>query len=243
MVDLGPVYWPQKPVLVVGFHGYMGSGKDTAAKLFAEQYADVASHVGKQNIKIQTTAFAEPLKKAAKELFGGDEFFGTQADKAKEAKFWKNNLGPQWGTYRGILQHLGTEVIRTHVHRDFWVLNMRRRIVEAESDKEGGADVILITDVRFPNEAKMIHEHGGIVVNVVYTENKYTPMKFNPPWWKFWKKPSLHPSEVPLPQELIDRKIETSTISQLEEQIYLLARDVTMGKFTPEAKALEKQRY
>lgn len=229
-VNLGPVYLPQKPVLVVGFHGYMGSGKDTAAKLFAEQYKDIASHRGK-SVNIQTTAFAAPLKKAARELFGGDEFFGTQEDKAKEHTYWKANLGPAWGTYRGILQQLGTEVIRTHVHPNFWVLNMQRTIVEAESSKEG-ADVILITDVRFPNEAEMIRRNKGIIVNVVYTENKYKPKFIIPPWWKFWAKPQMHKSEVPLPERLIDRKIETSTISQLEEQVYLLARDVTMGKFS-----------
>lgn len=234
-MDLGPVYFPQKPVLVVGFHGYMGSGKDTAAKLFAETYKDIQSHVGK-DVKIQSTAFAEPLKKAAKELFGGEEFFGTQEDKAKECSFWKANLGPAWGTYRGILQQLGTEIIRTHLHRDFWVLNMQRKIVEAESSKDG-ADVILITDVRFPNEAEMIHRNKGIVVNVIYTENKYKPKLIIPPMWKFWAKPYIHKSEVPLPERLIDRKIETSTISQLEEEIYLLARDVTMGKFSANANA------
>lgn len=241
-MDLGPIYHPQKPVLVVGFHGFMGSGKDTAAKLFAEAYKDVQSHVLLLEPKIQSTAFAEPLKKASKELFGGDEFFGTQEDKAKEHKYWKANLGPAWGTYRGILQQFGTEIIRNHLHRDFWVLNMHRKIIEAESSPDG-PDVILITDVRFPNEAEMIHMNKGIVVNVVYTENKYKPKFIVPPWWKFWAKPQMHKSEVPLPERLIDRKIETSTISQLEEEIYLLARDVTMGKFSAKAKAEAERRF
>jgi hypothetical protein len=61
---------------------------------------------------------------------------------------------------RVLLQTLGTEWGRTHVHPDLWVLAARRRI---ESSKD---DLIVFDDVRFENEAALIRDLGGLIIHV-----------------------------------------------------------------------------
>lgn len=215
-------------MILIGLHGRMGSGKDTAAALIKERYSTLQDN---GSAIVATAAFADPLKRACFEMFGGDlkNYFGTQKDKEKELPFWKEQLGDKWGTYRDILQQYGTQVIREHLHQDFWIMCMQRRI---ETAKAEGAGIFIITDLRFPNEAKMIKALGGHIVHVVYTENR-NPVKLTyPKWWQFWKSPEPHASERPLPKELINTKIETSTISQLEDRVEtlvtnLVARDST----------------
>jgi hypothetical protein len=213
-------------MILLGLHGRMGSGKDTAASFIKKHYIGLSENFDGIDIEdnLKSAAFADPLKVACQAMFGGDRknYFGTQEDKAQEAGAWGTHIGPQWGTYRGILQQFGTNVMRHHVHPDFWVYAMKEKIVRARLN---GTDLFVITDVRFPNEAKMIRAAGGKVVHVVYTDNK-NPITYTPkPWWKFWAKREIHPSERPLPSELVDNYIETSNLLQLDDRINCLVKN------------------
>lgn len=232
MVDLIPST-RLSPVLVVGFHGPIGSGKDATATVFTSQYLELMSNISLIKPTITRTSFAQPLKQSAEVLFGGKNFYGTQEEKAQEHPFWKEHLGPRWGTYRKILQLFGTEVMRQHVHNDFWALKMQQQIEEACRIGTRN-DLFLITDVRFPNEADLIHKHGGFVVKTNYLLNKHEPVLIRPPWWKFWKKAQPHPSEIPLPDNMIDYTLSTLSFGELEQKVNGLLQEMLVKKFSLE---------
>jgi hypothetical protein len=116
-------------------------GKDTAADYLVE-------HHGFKKI-----AFAEPLKEAAKIIYGltDEQVYGNL----------KEVIDPFWDeTPRQILQTAGTNALRTHHRQDIWVMATKRRLV-----KEPNANWIL-SDCRFKNEAEMVKSLGGFVIRV-----------------------------------------------------------------------------
>lgn len=64
------------------------------------------------------------------------------------------------GTYGLFCQWLGTEVVRRNICQDAWVEIVRRKIESTT------AKLVFITDVRFPNETRMVREMGGLVIRV-----------------------------------------------------------------------------
>jgi hypothetical protein len=112
-----------------------GCGKTTAANLLIEH------------------EFAAPLKRAVWNLLndlGLNGFRYVYTD--------KEVIIPEIGvSARHMMQTLGTEWGRACIHPDFWVM-----IARAETQRiiaNGGS--VVIDDVRFPNEAAMIHDLGG----------------------------------------------------------------------------------
>src|ERR1051326_2875992 len=60
---------------------------------------------------------------------------------------------------RRFLQRLGTDGVRNHLGDNIWVDSLFRRL---ESYEEPSARTkVVITDVRFPNEADAIRQRGG----------------------------------------------------------------------------------
>lgn len=126
--------------LLIGLTGKAGVGKDTVAEI-------MLAHHG-----VQPYAFAGPIKGA----LSGMGFSRAEYDKdgAKDA------IIPDLGvSYRHLAQTLGTEWGR-HIHPDFWLI-LAKRFVERWPN-----DHIVISDVRFENEAKWIRELGGHVIHV-----------------------------------------------------------------------------
>lgn len=66
-------------------------------------------------------------------------------------------------TNRGLLQRIGTELFREHLHQDIWITTLLASCKESSK--------WLITDVRFPNEADAIKECGGKVIRVIRGSN------------------------------------------------------------------------
>lgn len=64
---------------------------------------------------------------------------------------------------RRLLQLLGTEVCRQCIRDDYWVTEAEKRIAAAF---DGGAKIVVVPDIRFPNEAEMVKRLGGIVWRV-----------------------------------------------------------------------------
>lgn len=129
---------------IIGFHGIAGAGKDTAAATIkeAEKNTDIF-------------AFAGPLKEACKLLFNfSHEQMYDQILKEVYDERWERSP-------REILQWLGTDILRTQINEDFFVMNMKQRIESSE------ADYIIISDVRFDNEAEFIRSLGGKVIKIV----------------------------------------------------------------------------
>jgi len=66
---------------------------------------------------------------------------------------------------RHELQQFGTELGRDVHGEDYWVKQAEVFLYLAEHDFKAAG--VVLTDVRFPNEAEMIRRHGGIVLKVV----------------------------------------------------------------------------
>lgn len=134
---------------VIGITGRAQSGKSTFAEMIAtaRQTAWICS-------------FADPLRDVVEAAFGSR--YETQAEKAAVDPFWEKQLrhyglmGAQPITGRRILQYVGTEVFRQHVHQDFWCMVMERRL-------QSMTGLVLIPDVRFENEAALVRRYGTLV--------------------------------------------------------------------------------
>ena len=122
--------------LIIGFAGKARSGKDTAGTYLVDNY------------QFLRYSFAQPLKDATKIMF-------HLTDKQIENK---EKPAEPWGrSPRELYQRLGTDIAR-NIDINVWVK---------------GADIfmrnnpgrsIVVTDVRFSNEAFWIRDQGGIVV-------------------------------------------------------------------------------
>ena len=78
-------------------------------------------------------------------------------DEKEEPIEWLGGVTP-----RHILQTLGTEFGRKHIHPDVWVmLGMRRAKLHLKT-----SPLVVFSDVRFDNEAEAIIEAGGKVYEV-----------------------------------------------------------------------------
>jgi hypothetical protein len=139
--------------MIVGFVGFIGSGKDTAADYLVNSHG------------FRRDSFANTLKDAVACVFGWDRIM--LEGRTKEAREWREQVDPWWAerlnmpnlTPRWVLQYWGTEVCRTGFHDDIWIASLENKMRKTK-------DNIVISDVRFPNEIKSIHNAGGIVVRV-----------------------------------------------------------------------------
>jgi len=139
--------------MIVGFVGFIGSGKDTAADYLVNFHG------------FRRDSFANTLKDAVANVFGWDRTL--LEGRTAEAREWREQVDEWWAqrlnmptlTPRWVLQYWGTEVCRKGFHDDIWIAS-----VENKMRKTG--DNIVISDVRFPNEIQSIHNAGGIVVRI-----------------------------------------------------------------------------
>lgn len=147
--------------MIIGLTGKKGSGKDTVGSYLVEQHGFVR------------VSFAEPLKSSVAALFDLP---------VKQIEKWKNDphavvalglkvedgwiLGDEMA-FRAFLQRYGTEAHREQFGDDFWVEQGKRAIRDAKSL---GAAGIVVTDVRFDNEADAIRSMGGSIVRVFRPE-------------------------------------------------------------------------
>jgi hypothetical protein len=139
--------------MIVGFVGFIGSGKDTAADYLVNFHG------------YRRDSFANTLKDAVACVFGWDRTL--LEGRTKEAREWREQVDTWWAarlnmpnlTPRLMLQFWGTEVCRTGFHDDIWIASLENKMRKT-------TDNIVISDVRFPNEIKAIHNAGGIVVRI-----------------------------------------------------------------------------
>ena len=131
---------------LVGLMGKKGHGKNALAEAIRERSADRAVEL----------AFAGPLKSAAGMIFhlNTRQLHGDM----------KEEEDPRWGkTPREIMQLFGTEVGRA-IDPDVWIKSARIA-VEAVWKRDPKV-IVVITDVRFQNEAEFVRGLRGLLVRV-----------------------------------------------------------------------------
>jgi hypothetical protein len=122
---------------------------------------------------------------------------------------------------RKFLQTLGTEICRAY-DNEYWIKKMES-LIQMEFDNPT-CKIIIIDDVRFRNEAALIHKMGGIVIKLT-GRGKISKWKL---WLQEhfgWLKTFVHASEIPLPDCYIDDTVENDsnwTPRQVVERILYL---------------------
>jgi len=140
--------------MLIGLTGRAGSGKSSVSGFLETNYG------------FHRKAFADPVKKTVSDLFRIPiDCFYDPEEKIKTDPMW--NI-----TRRKILQIFGTECIRNHFGADFWVKLMVLDIADLRQREGSGVDIV-IDDVRFPEEARMIHDNGGKIISIKRPDNPY----------------------------------------------------------------------
>ena len=146
--------------MIIGLTGKMKSGKDTVANFIAEN----------KSLDTQIFSMAKPLKEFCINMLGlAPEDVYTQEGKATYNTFWGM-------THREILQKVGTDAMRNGFCDDVWVKIMYVTLIKNARPW----NTCVIPDIRFENEADLIHALGGIVIKVerdLYVEDSHASEK------------------------------------------------------------------
>lgn len=170
--------------MLIGLHGRKQAGKDTTCARIAHVMAGV--------LDVERVSFADRLYRSAAAALG------VTVEQLQE---WKTDpdvtiavvgygyvgvTRPQRSlaelSAREYLQRYGTEAHRDVFGPDFWVEQ-----VPLDHDRR----IVVVTDVRFENEARAVRRAGGFVVHVVGPRSVENAG-------------DGHASEKPLPPELVD---------------------------------------
>ena len=134
--------------MLIGLCGYIGSGKNAVAEMLVKNHG------------YEQDSFAKSLKDAVSAVFGWPrELLEGNTPHSRE---WREAPDTWWTEQlempvspRLALQMIGTEVFRGNYHNNIWVASLLRRVGDRE---------VVVSDVRFPNEIKLIQEYGGKVI-------------------------------------------------------------------------------
>lgn len=197
--------------LLIGLAGKRGSGKDTAFECIKE----ITPH-----LKVVRRGFADKLKLSFARIFYPNinlEDALELCNAFKEDGFLDLAVESGRGAHtsgRVALQRYGTESHRAPelFGDDFWVdallpFPYPHEIVSGWSNNFDNADIAVITDVRFINEAERVNDLGGLVWKIVRPESE--------------KVEDSHASEVVLPDDLVHTVIENNgSIQRLKNTLY-----------------------
>jgi hypothetical protein len=140
-----------KPI-IVGLSGYAQTGKDTAALALGA-------------LTFERLAFADALRTSLYNLNPSIKVKSHWTKLRTHVDLVGWEAAKKLDGVRSLLQRMGTEAVRNTIDDNAWVNVVRHRIEHAY---DGMAEVteparFVVTDVRFPNEAKLIKELGGEV--------------------------------------------------------------------------------
>lgn len=137
-------------MVLIGLIGYKHSGKDTMADYLVQKYG------------FKKHAFADPVKQACRIMFQLEK---EQLDDPQ----LKEVLDERWGmTPRQMMQKFGTDMVRCMLGDDFWVKNMDMKIQKETNNN------IVISDVRFRNEAEWVRQNNGVLIRIVDGKTQHT---------------------------------------------------------------------
>lgn len=141
-------------MMIVGISGFSGSGKTTIANYLTARHGFVR------------LCFASAVKDVVAASFGWDRQWLEGG--SLEHRTWREVPDPFWSellgrpiTPRYALQYIGTDVFREIVHQDIWA-----HIVIAKIRQMGPDAKVVIDDVRFRNERRVLKKAGANFVTV-----------------------------------------------------------------------------
>lgn len=129
----------------IGVTGYPESGKDAVASMLVRAH-DFAQ-----------MSFASPIKDGLVVMLGIER-------KALDDHALKETVVPWIGkSPRELMQLLGTEWGRDLVRDDLWIRHAQRRLANYRRISAS----VVVTDVRYPNEADWVRSNGGEIWHVL----------------------------------------------------------------------------
>jgi cytidylate kinase len=164
--------------MLIGITGKARSGKDTVARHLATSHG------------FDHYWFSKPMKDALAAMLGwtSEHLYGD----LKEFIDPFYNVSP-----RRALQTIGTDWGRDIINKDLWLLCAERAITNSPN--------LVISDVRFDNEASLIRSKGGIVLRISRDDAQEV---------------AEHVSESGVSEQLIDMTISNDgTIEELQAVI------------------------
>ena len=168
--------------MLIGICGAAGSGKDTVADILG----------------FERVAFADPLYEMVATVTG------MTPDEMRDRETKERTIGWLGHSPRQLLQTLGTEWGRNTISQTIWVDTAMRRV---RGLLEQGRSVV-VTDVRFDNEAAAIKAAGGVIWQVVRGQGSIKGLA------------ARHASEGGVDPLLIDRVLGNwSTIERLRQTV------------------------
>lgn len=176
---------------VVGLTGAASSGKDTVAGMFVKACPGW-----------RRESFAKPLRDML--IAGGF----VSLDELENRDLKELDMQPFGRSPRYLMQTLGTEWGRNLVHADVWLLLLQARVDALIAAKVPG---VIITDVRFPNEAEYVRKMGRLVhIERVESRQISIVQRFR----------AKHASERPLPKQYGDMTLRNNgTLEDLERTV------------------------
>lgn len=137
----------QPQPLLLGLIGNAGAGKDTVAAFLEDEHA------------FERIGFADPVLDMVLALFNAAGIDGAWAVE----RSLKELPTPVLNTsYRRLAQSLGTQWGRELIGPELWVTIAAHRLQQARQHQLA----VVISDVRFQNEAAWIRRAGGVLVKV-----------------------------------------------------------------------------
>ena len=212
-------------MIVVGLTGHSGAGKDSVADVLVRDHG------------FTKLSFAGPVKRALKRLdpiVGNDVYQDCdecppEVEEVRLSDVYAYGYNDEtikdspWGAeIRNLWQQLGTETIRAE-DPNFWVDLAQMELLEL------GADRVVFTDVRFPNEAEMIYNLSVPIFTGPGGDLIFSP--FIPSVWQV----SRVGDEILYPD---DHESE-SHVGMLNEEIQLINAGTLEDLVEPVALALE----
>lgn len=157
--------------MLIGLVGLINSGKGTVAHYLGSHY------------NFTEYSFASNVKDMLSSMFGWERSL-LEGD-TEESRIWRESVDEWWSEKLGIkdftpryaMQNIGTDVIRKHFNDNIWILGVANK-VRLNPDKN-----IVVSDVRFLNEAAFIKEEGGVLLEIIRGTR--------PDWWSWSTKYDL----------------------------------------------------
>ncbi len=143
--------------MLIGIIGLPGSGKSTVSDILEKKYNFISD------------SFAKPVKDIAAIIFNWDR--DMLEGITPESRAWREEIDENWSKILGknispriALQLIGTEFGRKLLSEDIWIESLKVR---------NSNNNVVISDVRYKNEADAIKKNGGILIKVIREEPSY----------------------------------------------------------------------
>ena len=178
--------------MIIGLSGYAQSGKDSTAELLCLNYG------------YTRLAFADPMRQALMVINPRLDSITRVSDMVEDYGWDTAKRNPE---VRRLLQVLGTDFGRKMLGDDVWI-NIALLGIKSE-------DKIVISDVRYPNEAEAIKKLGGSLWRI----NRHNHSAVNG-----------HTSEHAMDNYMFNHVIyNDGTLDDLSDEVFMLAKELNLS--------------